>query len=191
MAFKGTQHMLAGLALIISANAALATNSFNPANNQLSLDSVVVNGATYNNVVVTINSYAIISVGSTSTSSGGTLTLAQLNACPTTSASTSAQFFSCFSGTLTGVELGQTFPCTLNVSNGQVTLATTDQNLQISFTPYNPSYYKFPSSLPSFGFGDATGTSTIGANAAGSTNLFVTASVIGNRSVSQISCGFQ
>ncbi len=54
---------LASLALVLAANSAMAIDTFDPATNKLSLDSVVVNGTVYSNVVITVNSYAINAVG--------------------------------------------------------------------------------------------------------------------------------
>ena len=55
---------LASMALVLAANSAMATDTFDPSTNKLSLDSVVVNGTVYNNVVITVNSFAINAVGS-------------------------------------------------------------------------------------------------------------------------------
>lgn len=74
------------LALACAANAAMATNSFNPTNNQLSLDSVVLNGVVYTNVVVTVNSFTVNSVGNSApvtvaqTCTSANLTVANYNA---------------------------------------------------------------------------------------------------------------
>ncbi len=54
---------LASLALVMAASSAMAVDTFDPASNKLTLDSVVVNGTVYNNVVITVNSYALNAVG--------------------------------------------------------------------------------------------------------------------------------
>lgn len=51
------------LALTLASQAALATNTFDLNSKKLTLDSVVFNGVTYNNVVVTVNDFALNSVG--------------------------------------------------------------------------------------------------------------------------------
>nr|WP_315488210.1 hypothetical protein [uncultured Rhodoferax sp.] len=61
---KSMWKLAASVALGVVANAAIAVDTFDPASNKLSLDSVVLNGVVYNNVVVTLNSYTLISVGS-------------------------------------------------------------------------------------------------------------------------------
>ncbi len=134
------------LFLFLSANA-FATDTYNPTNNMLNLDAVILNGVQYNNVVVQLLGYNVISVGSsqivqTSTGSSNTITLAQLNACPNTNGSSAAQFWSCFSGTLVGVETNQNYPCTLTIGNGNISMSTTDQNLSIGGTFSNASYSK-------------------------------------------------
>lgn len=125
-------------------------DTYNASKNQLLLPSFTYGGNVYTNLVITVGS--IVSVGGSTpvatSSSSGPITLAQLNACPNTNTSSSAQFWSCFSGTMTGVETGQTYPCTLTIGNGHVTLTTTDQNMTVSFSPVNPTYSKTPSGLP-------------------------------------------
>jgi hypothetical protein len=64
MKIKNLRQVFASSLLILAANAAMATDTFNPATNQLTLDSVVLNGVVYGNVVVTINSFTVNSVGS-------------------------------------------------------------------------------------------------------------------------------
>lgn len=57
---------LAPLAILLATTAttsAFATNTFDIGSKKLTLDSVVVNGMTYNNVVVTLNAYDLNSVG--------------------------------------------------------------------------------------------------------------------------------
>ncbi len=54
---------LAAFALVLAANSAMAVDTFDPSTNKLTLDSVVVNGTVYNNVVLTVNAYAINAVG--------------------------------------------------------------------------------------------------------------------------------
>lgn len=61
---KPMRKYLAPLALILASHSAFATNTFDPNSKKLTLDSVVMNGVTYNNVVVTLNDYALNSVGS-------------------------------------------------------------------------------------------------------------------------------
>ena len=87
MKMKDMRQVVASVALIVAANAAMAVDTFDPASNKLSLDSVVLNGVVYNNVVVTLNSYTLISVGSsapygpvTATCSAGNFTVAKYNA---------------------------------------------------------------------------------------------------------------
>jgi hypothetical protein len=140
--------------LLILSTTALATDTYNATTNILNIDAVILNGVQYNNVVVNMGkNFSVISVGSSSpvtgTDGSSTITLAQLNACPNTSKSTATQFWSCFSGTLVGVEYGQTYPCTLKIGNGQISMSTTDQNLSISGTLSSPFYSKSPSILPS------------------------------------------
>lgn len=84
---KSLRQVVASAALIAAANAAIAVDTFDPASNKLTLDSVVLNGVVYNNVVATLNSYTLISVGSsapygpvTATCSGGNFTVAKYNA---------------------------------------------------------------------------------------------------------------
>ncbi len=59
--------------------AAMAANSFDPATNTLSLDSVVVGNQTFSNVVVRIDSYAIKSVGSSAPSAAVASTCSAAN----------------------------------------------------------------------------------------------------------------
>lgn len=75
----------------------------------------------------------------------GQITLVQLNACPNTSGSTSTQFWACFSGTSTGTENYQAYPCTVMIGNGQISLSIpADNNKSMASTPASPSYIKSP-----------------------------------------------
>jgi hypothetical protein len=87
MKVKNMRQVVASVALILAGKAAMAIDTFDPVSNKLSLDSVVLNGVVYNNVVVTLNSYTLISVGSsapyapvTAACSGGNFTVAKYNA---------------------------------------------------------------------------------------------------------------
>ena len=74
---------------------------------------------------------------------GGALTFAKLLNCPNTNSSTSEQFWACFSGTIVGTETSQTYPCTMTIGNGNITLQIpSDNNTQASITPSSPSYRK-------------------------------------------------
>lgn len=55
--------VLAAVLFSLGAGAAGAVDSFDSASNLLTLDAVVMNGATYRNVAATVNSYALLSVG--------------------------------------------------------------------------------------------------------------------------------
>lgn len=84
---KSMRQVVASVALILATNVAMAVDTFDPASNKLSLDSVVLNGVVYNNVVATLNSYSLNSVGSsapyvavTVTCSGANFTVAKYNA---------------------------------------------------------------------------------------------------------------
>ncbi|MGZ5009437.1 MAG: hypothetical protein ACXV74_00580 [Methylobacter sp.] len=140
-------------------------DSYNGANGQLTLPTITVGSTVYTNVIVTLGS--IVSVGGTYAAPTGSsaITLAQLNACPNTSSSTVTQFWSCFSGTLVGVENGQDYPCTVTIGDGKIALSTTDQNKSIIQVIYSPSYSKSPSNLPndfSYFSTDGSGSGTIG-----------------------------
>ena len=118
---------------------------------QLNIDSITVGTTTYSNVLINLGTnWSVVSVGGSTqaASSSSQITLAQLNACPNTSQGTSAQFWSCFTGTITGVEEGQTFPCTLTIGNGQITLATTDNNISLTDTPTSITYSKTANDFP-------------------------------------------
>src|SRR6476469_760876 len=60
---KHMRKFLGTLACLLAANSAMAVNTFDPTTNKLSLDSVVINGVVYNNVVVTLKSFTLNSVG--------------------------------------------------------------------------------------------------------------------------------
>jgi hypothetical protein len=59
-----TPRLISSIAATCLSFGALATTTFNPANSQLSIDAILLGGAVYKNVGVTINDYVVNSVGS-------------------------------------------------------------------------------------------------------------------------------
>lgn len=70
---------LTPLALLLTMNSAMAVDTFDPVSNKLTLDSVVVNGVAYSNVVVTLNAYALNSVGTSTPYTGASASCTAAN----------------------------------------------------------------------------------------------------------------
>lgn len=58
---------LFALLSVFSISAVNASDTFDPATNQLNLDAVTVNGIQYNNVILNLNDFKVLAVGSSST----------------------------------------------------------------------------------------------------------------------------
>nr|WP_295775171.1 hypothetical protein [Rhodoferax sp.] len=67
---KRMRKYLASLALVLASHSAFAIDTFDANSKKLTLDSVVFNGVTYNNVVVTLSDYTLNSVGTSAPYTG-------------------------------------------------------------------------------------------------------------------------
>ncbi len=74
--------IISALVLTLAGASASAISTFDAATNLLTLDSVVMNGVTYNNVTVHLNSFTVLKVGSSSEQVPGTGTVPIANAGP-------------------------------------------------------------------------------------------------------------